>query len=162
MFNLRFHPFYYHPASSATTAAPTTAHHSQTAAFLAAAHPNLLLTPQTASNNPNNNTLSTLTNGTTGSGLFDLSGTAVTQAGYNTHMANFNSNRQSPFDSSHLAAVSNQNPFFSFNAASLTTNLNNQAALSSILKTANPSNANYFALPQHLTNAFQTQLQDRL
>ena len=154
----RFHPFYYHPgstgASTGATTAPTAAHHTQ-ASFLA--HPNLLLTSQTAtSNNPNANTLAALSNGTNaGSGLFDLSSQA---AGYNAHMANFNSNRQSPFDNSnHLA---NQNPFFPFNAASLTTNLNNQAALNSILKTANPPN--YFALPQHLTNAFQTQLQDRL
>ncbi len=123
------------------------------------------MTAQTAVNNPGANTLSALTNGGNSSGLFDLSTGAVTQAAYNTHINGFNSNRLSPFENSnHLAAtVSNQSPFFSFNAANLSSNLNNQAAaLNSVLKTANVTNGSYFALPQHLTTTFQTQLQDRL
>ena len=122
------------------------------------------MTTQTAGavNNTNANTLNALANGAANTGLFDLS-SAAAQAGYNTHMSGFNANRLSPFENNnHLAAaVTNQSPFFSFNAANLTSNLNNQAALNSVLKT-NASNASYFALPQHLSTAFQTQLQDRL
>lgn len=157
----RFHPFYYHPGSTTTTGAPTPPHQTT---FLTAAHPNLLMTAQTAVNNPGANTISALTNGANSTGLFDLSTGAVTQA-YNTHMNGFNSNRLSPFENSnHLAnAVSSQSPFFSFNAANLSSNINNQAVtLNSVLKTANSTNGSYFALPQHLSTNFQTQLQDRL
>ena len=123
------------------------------------------MTAQAANvNNANTNSLSALTNGANNSGLFDLSSAAVAQAGYNAHINSFNANRLSPFENNnHLAAaVTSQSPFFSFNAANLSSNLNNQAALNSVLKTANATNGNYFALPQHLTSAFQTQLQDRL
>lgn len=156
-----FHPFYYHPAS--TTGAP-----QAQATYLGAngSHQNLLLAQQSNQNmnggggGANNNPI----------GLFDLS----SQTGYNTaqqHINNgFNSNRLSPFDPSSLQqqqTVANQTPFFSFNAANLTTSLNNQAAaLNSVLKQAANNSSNgggsYFALPQHLSTAFQTQLQDRL
>lgn len=102
-----------------------------------ASTPNLLISaqnPQLTSNaiSPNKNALLTST--------YDLSTAYAT-----------NTNRTSPFETTTSLAP---NPFLQpFNSS-------NQGTINSILNSAQTNS--YFALPQHITNTFQSQLQDRL
>lgn len=108
----------------------------------------MLLTNQVAPTNQNSNPLTAIPNGTTAaSALFDLS------SAYNNQMTNINSNRTSvEAETSNLGAqISNQNAFFHFNSG-ITSNLNNQPSLNTVLATQ----SNYFAFSPHLSNAFQS------
>ncbi len=100
---------------------------------------------QVTSNNQNSNSLSAY--GTAASTLFDLS------PAYNNHIANINSNRTSPFETTtNLGAqISNQNALFHFNSGITS---NNQTSLNTVL--TNQSNTGYFAFSPHLSNAFQS------
>ena len=150
--NYRFHPFYYHPNA-------TNAHTQQ--AFLTASPSLLLAAQQSGNTSTTTNSISPLTNGA--NNLFDF--TSAAQTTYGAHMTGA---RTSPFDNgNHLtnsvAAATNANTFLSFNTNNglANSNANNQAAINSMLPTINNG---YFSLlqPQHLSNAFQAQLQDRI
>ncbi len=96
---------------------------------------------------------------TNNSNFFDLT------SAYGAHMVALNnSNRTSPFENgNHLTATVNSSSPYSQFSTTLTSS-NQQAVAAAAINSmfANQSNAGYFALPQHLTSAFQSQLQDRL